>query len=93
MPLKTIIGTLALLLGTWLHAAQPYGFGKVVKLGKHDHLVHHESLRVLTSEVVGFVHYQERTFGQGANTSFDIISNYLRRGDNYSRRTPYLRAL
>ena len=73
MPLKTIIGTLVLLLGTWLHAAQPYGFGKVVKLGKHDHLVHHESLRVLTSEVVGFVHYQQ---GRSMDGSMNDPSNF-----------------
>ncbi len=73
MPLKTTIGVLALLLGTSVNAAQPYGFGKVVTLGKHDQLVHHESLRVLTAEVVGFVHYQQ---GRKMSGAMDNPSNF-----------------
>ncbi|SVE16247.1 uncharacterized protein METZ01_LOCUS469101, partial [marine metagenome] len=78
MPLKTTIGALALLLGTSANAAQPYGFGKVVTLGKHDRLVQHESLRVLTAEVVGFVHYQQGRKMSGAMdnpSSFRILED------------------
>ena len=78
MPLKTTIGALALLLGASANAAQPYGFGKVVTLGKHDRLVQHESLRVLTGEVVGFVHYQQGRKMSGAMgnpSSFRILED------------------
>jgi len=78
MLLKTTIGALALLLGTAANAARPYGFGKVVTLGKHDRLVQHESLRVLTSEVVGFVHYQQGRKMSGAMdnpSSFKILED------------------
>ena len=73
MPLKTIIGTLALLIGASMDAAQPYGFGKVVTLGKHDRLIHHESLRVMTARVVGFVHYQQ---GRKMAGAMDDPSNF-----------------
>ena len=78
MTSKTIIGVLALLLANSMNAAQPYGFGKVVTLGKHDQLVHHESLRVLTAEVVGFVHYQQGRKMTGAMdnpSSFTILED------------------
>ena len=78
MPLKTIIGTLALLIGASMDAAQPYGFGKVVTLGKHDRLIHHESLRVMTARVVGFVHYQQGRKMSGAMdnpSSFTILED------------------
>ena len=73
MPLKTIIGTLTLLLSVSVDAATPYGFGKVVTLGKRDQLVQHESLRVLTAEVVGFVYYQQ---GRKMTGAMDNPSNF-----------------
>ena len=59
VPLKTTIAGLALLLASAVEAAQPYGFGSILNLGEHDRLVRHDSLRVLTAEVVGLVHYQQ----------------------------------
>ena len=73
MPFKTIIGSLTLLLSAAVDAAQPYGFGKVVTLGKNDQLVQHESLRVLSAEVVGFVHYQQ---GRKMNGAMDNPSSF-----------------
>ena len=73
MLLRTIIGTLTLVAGVFADAAQPYGFGQVVTLGKRDQLVHHESLRVLTAEVVGFVHFQQ---GRKMTGSMDDPSNF-----------------
>ncbi len=73
MLLRTIIGTLTLVAGVFADAAQPYGFGQVVTLGKRDQLVHHESLRVLTAEVVGFVHFQQ---GRKMTGSMDDPSSF-----------------
>ena len=48
-----------LLLTVSAAGSEPYGFGRILTLGRHDKLTHHESLQVLTAATVGFVFYQQ----------------------------------
>ncbi|MDP6118174.1 MAG: glycoside hydrolase family 9 protein [Planctomycetota bacterium] len=50
--LKTLFASLTLFT---VAIGEPYGFGKVVKLGPADVLVHNEFLHVYTADTVGFV--------------------------------------
>jgi hypothetical protein len=67
-----------LLLAASAAGAEPYGFGKVLTLGRHDTLVRNESLRVLSADTVGFVYYQEGRKLSGRlddPSSFTILEN------------------
>ena len=67
-----------LLLTVSVVGAEPYGFGRVLTLGRHDKLTHQESLRVFTADTVGFVYYQQGRQLSGRlddPASFTIIEN------------------
>ena len=67
-----------LLLTVSVAGAEPYGFGRVLTLGRHDKLTQQESLQVLTADTVGFVFYQQGRKLSGRlddPASFTILEN------------------
>ena len=67
-----------LLLALSAAGAEPYGFGRVLTLGRHDKLTHQDSLQVLTADTVGFVFYQQGRKLSGRlddPVSFTILEN------------------